>query len=79
MVIPTTNFLEDGKAAPDGMVVKECANCKCKFAVTPEIAGQIEDGAVCEYCKADHEKQVAAEHGEKSAEAADTIQKAVGN
>lgn len=81
--IPNTYLLENGKEAPEGTVVFTCNKCGAKFAVPENEAGSITNNTLCEACAdaVDNAAQVTAEANAMggSAEAADTINKALGN
>lgn len=83
MLIPNEYYLEPGKDAPEGAVVKKCSICGRAFALPADVADKVSDVQVCDApeCKETYEKQVAAESAAlmKSNDAAQTIKTALGN
>lgn len=61
MLIPKEYYLEPGKEAPEGTVVKKCSICGNTYAVPADIADKIGEEQVCDRdeCKEVLDKQMA--------------------
>lgn len=82
MLIPKSYYLEEGKEAPDGTVIKTCRICQSKFALPKDIAAQVTND-VCDddACKEKLDKEIGAAAAtmlKDPKEAADTIKAALG-
>lgn len=82
MLIPKSYFLEEGKEAPEGTVIKTCRICQSKYALPKEVADQVTND-VCDDddCKNKLDKEIGAAAAamlKDPKEAADTIKAALG-
>ncbi len=84
MLMPNEYYLEEGKDAPEGTVVKKCSICGRAFALPADVAEKVGEIQVCDAdeCRETYEKQAAAEAAalmKPNNETAETIKTALGN